>query len=198
MARATTIYLGTAEGLLIGSQEGPQGHWRLARHALLGHAVRAILLVGEEALLVAVDGLPPQQSFDEGLSWSNATGASIEPVGLRAMSATGPRHLSNPRLLGATAYAILGGRAPVLVGAGAGGGMLFRSFDDGIHWEPAGVVGEVAGRITAITPGAGALWAGTDAGQLLRSNDRGASWREAGRTSMAILCLAAGPQRSCG
>ncbi len=189
MARGSLLYLGTTDGLLIYSATDA-GAAPVGR-ALGGHAITAVLALDAATLLVAPEGLPPQQSFDGGASWSAAPGADVAPVGLRAATAYGPVELRNPRLMGATAYALLEGRPAVLLGAGAGGMMLFRSFDDGIHWEPAAMPGG-AGRITALAPGPGpTAWAGTDEGLLLRSDDRGATWREAARVGSGIICLAA-------
>lgn len=189
MAASALLYLGTADGLLIYSATGaalaPVGR------ALGGRAVGAILAVDAATLLVAAEGLPPQQSFDGGATWGDAPGATVEPIGLRAATIRGPAELRNPRLMGATAYALLPGRPPVLLGAGAGGAMLFRSLDDGIHWEPAASP-EGAGRVTALAPGGGpTAWAATDAGAILRSDDGGASWREAARAGAGVACLAA-------
>lgn len=193
MATRATLYLGTADGLLIYSAAG-DGAVPIGR-ALGGHRIDAIVALDAETLLAAAAGLPPQQSFDGGASWSDAPGAVVEPVGLRAATALGPVALSNPRLMGATAYARLAGKPPVLLGAGAGGGLLFRSLDDGIHWEPAASPAGWAGRVTALAPGSGAqAWAGTDAGLLLRSDDRGASWREAARVGAPVICLTTASQ----
>jgi hypothetical protein len=189
MARGEALLVGTADGLLIFDDPSGAGP---PRAALQGRAVRAIVAADPTALLVAAEGLPPQQSFDGGRSWADAPGAAIEPLGLRVATVNGPVELANPRLAGASAYGRLGGRQPVLVGAGAGGMMLFLSLDEGIHWEPAAVAGGPAGRVTAIAPGPSqAIWAGTDAGQLLRSDDRGRTWREVARLGAAILCLLA-------
>lgn len=189
MAQGEALLAGTADGLAIFDDPArPEP----ALVALRGHGVRAVVAADLAALLVAADDLPPQQSFDGGRSWADAPGAVVEPMGLRVATVNGPVELANPRLAGASAYGRLGGRQPVLVGAGAGGMMLFRSLDEGIHWEPAAVPGGPAGRVTAIAPGpSGAIWAGTDAGQILRSDDRGATWREAARLDAAILCLVA-------
>jgi hypothetical protein len=189
MAESPRLFVGTADGLLMLAES--QGVWRELGRALAGHPVRAVTALSAEALLVAAEGLPPQQSFDGGASWTDAPGATVEPPGLRAVTLRGPVPLANPRLMGATAYARLGGRHQMLVGAGAGGMLLFRSDDDGIHWEPAAMPGGV-GLVRAIIPAAGGvLWAGTDSGRLLRSTDQGASWHEVASLGAPILCLAA-------
>ncbi|HMQ33632.1 MAG TPA: hypothetical protein PKD53_23065, partial [Chloroflexaceae bacterium] len=130
MAPSALLYLGTTDGLLIYSATDagavPVGK------ALGGHAVTTVLAVDAATLLVAADGLPPQQSFDGGATWGAAPGAAVEPIGLRAATAHGPAELRNPRLMGATAYARLAGRPAALLGAGAGGALLFRSLDDDI------------------------------------------------------------------
>lgn len=189
MPTRALLFLGTSDGLLIyraaGDTATPVGR------ALNGHAIGAIMAIDATTLLVAAAGLPTQQSFDGGASWSDAPGATVEPVGLRAATAYGPVALANPRLMGATAYARLEGRPPVLIGAGAGGALLFRSLDDGIHWEPAASPGPGFGRVTAIAPGpGGTAWAGSDAGAVLHSKDRGASWHEVARAGAAIGSLA--------
>lgn len=191
MAGGETLFVGTTAGLAV-FQPDVTGQWREAYRSLAGLAVTALLALDSETLLAAVAGGPPQQSFDGGRSWSEAPGAPVEPIGLRVATTGGPVSLLNPRLMGATAYALLDGRPRVLVGAGAGGTLLFLSYDDGIHWEPAAA--PMAGRITAIIPAArpGAAWAATDTGRLLRSDDRGANWRELARVDAAVAALAAG------
>jgi photosystem II stability/assembly factor-like uncharacterized protein len=192
MPETEVIYVGTAGGLAIYRPAG-RGAWRRAGHVLGGAAVRAIVAADAEALLIAADGRPPLQSFDGGASWGDAAGPAPEPVGLRVATARGPQPLANPRLMGATAYARLSGKPGVLLGAGAGGMLLFRSEDDGIHWRPVGVADGPAGNITTIVPSAGAseaAWAGSDSGALLRTGDRGQSWRVVAREPAAVLCLA--------
>lgn len=193
MAGGERLFVGTAAGLLMLGAEAPPGIWREIARALEGRAVIAVVALDGETVLAAPAEGPPLQSFDGGRTWSDAPGAPVEPIGLRVATARGPAPLANPRLMGATAYARLAGRPPALLGAGAGGALLFRSTDGGIHWEPAG--GAVAGRVAALAPGAlaGSAWAGTDAGQLLRSTDGGATWHEAARLGAPVLCLAATP-----
>jgi photosystem II stability/assembly factor-like uncharacterized protein len=81
----------------------------------------------------------------------------------------------------------------VLLGAGAGGTMLFRSEDDGIHWQAAEVKIEALGRVSVIVPASYHMdiaWAGTEIGQLLRSDDRGRSWELVAQEPVAIRSLA--------
>jgi hypothetical protein len=156
--------------------------------------VRAIEAADADTLLVAADGRPPQQSFDGGATWSDAFGLPPEPLGTQVATLHGPVSLAYARLSGATAYARLGGPHPVLIGAGADGSFLFRSEDDGIHWQAARVDQGAIGRVTTIVPAADsrdAAWAGTEAGALLRSADRGQSWQLVAREPAAIFCLAA-------
>lgn len=190
VANDETLYVGTRAGLVVFLATATELHE--LRRALEGHAVTALTARGAQTVLALTDGLPPQQSRTGGLLWHAAPEATLEPIGLRVATLAGPAPLANPRLMGATAYARLGTRQPTLLGAGAGGGLLFRSTDDGIHWEPA--AGPVRGRVTAIVPSTqtGRAWAGTDAGQLLRSGDGGTSWHEATRLEAPILSLAAG------
>lgn len=184
------IFVGTAAGLAIYREAGG-ALARLATH-FAGRTVRAVVAADSETLLLAVDGLPAQESFDGGAHWLPAAGPPPEPAGLRVATLAGPTELANPRLQGATAYARLPGRPPTLIGAGAGGAMIFLSADDGIHWAPAATPAG-AGRIATIVPDAArptAAWAGGDSGGLLFSADSGRSWRELAREPAAILCLA--------
>ena len=71
---------------------------------------------------------------------------------------------------------------------------MFRSEDDGIHWQAARIDDSAIGRVTTIVPaadGRDAAWAGTASGALLRTGDRGHSWQLVAREQTAIFCLAA-------
>jgi hypothetical protein len=190
---SSVLYIGTTDGLAI-YRVARRGEWRRVGHALAGAAVGAIVAADAHTLLVAADGHPPQQSFDGGTTWSDATGSPPEPIGVQVATLHGPIALAYARLSGATAYARLGGQPPVLLGAGADGSFLFRSEDDGIHWHAARMDESVSGRVTTIVPSADqrdAAWAGTEAGALLRTGDRGHSWQLVAHEPAAILCLAA-------
>jgi hypothetical protein len=187
------LYVGTADGLAT-YRAAPRGEWRRVSHTLAGAAVPAIVAADAQTLLVAVEGRAPQQSFDGGAHWSDARGAPPEPIGLHVATLQGPAPLAYPRLSGATAYARLAGSPPTLLGAGADGSFLFRSNDDGIHWQAARIDGDAIGHVAAIVPAAdrrAAAWAGTASGALLRTEDAGASWQIIAREPVAILCLAA-------
>jgi photosystem II stability/assembly factor-like uncharacterized protein len=184
----TILLIGAADGLRIYHAAGAT--IRRGAHVLAGQAVEAVSAVDAETLLVAVAGRGGLQSFDGGATWLPAP-TPPEPPGLNAATRAGPVALANPRLMAATAYAYLGGKRSVLLGAGAGGGMLFRSDDDGIHWEPAALPGPI-GRVTCITPDAlhaQTAWAGTADGRLLVTTDAGRSWRIAAHESAGILCI---------
>lgn len=189
MSTGELLFVGTASGLIVLGDEGA-GQLRELRRALVGLPLDA-LAVAPRSVAALVAGGATMRSADAGWTWEIVPGLAVEAIGLRVATAAGPAPLANPRLMGATAYARLGGRQPVLMGAGAGGALLFRSLDEGIHWEPAG--GASRGRITTIVPSAraGCAWAGTDGGQLLRSADRGASWAAAAQLDAPIRCLAA-------
>jgi hypothetical protein len=170
-----------------------RGDWRRASHSLASCAIRAIVAVDAQTLVVAVENAPAQQSFDGGATWSEAAEAP-EPIGLEVATVNGRSSLAYPRLGGATAYARLAGKPAVLLGAGAGGMALFWSEDDGIHWRPAGIADGDVGNVTALLPAPerrDSAWAGTSTGALLRSDDRGRGWRVVAREPAAILCLAA-------
>jgi photosystem II stability/assembly factor-like uncharacterized protein len=192
-AKSGILYVGGADGLAV-YRAAERGAWRREAHALAGAAVRAIVAADALTLLVALEGQPPQQSFDGGATWSAAAGLPPEPIGLRAATLHGPTSLAFPRLSGATAYARLGGKPPTLLGAGADGSFLFRSQDDGIHWQAARIDGDAIGRVTTLAPAADrhdSAWAGTETGALLRTDDRGHSWQLVAREPAAIHCLAA-------
>jgi hypothetical protein len=190
------LLAGTRDGLAIYAI-GADRTARLLRRSLPGLSVEAIVAADSETLLVAVEGQPARQSFDGGVSWTEASGKPPEPAGLRAVTTEGPMPLANPRLSGATAYALLRSKPPALLGAGAGGMMIFRSTDDGIHWAPARIA-TPAGNVTTLAPDTlqhTIAWAGTDSGALLRSDDQGATWQLAARDTAAIRCITvvAGP-----
>ena len=187
------LYVGTADGLAI-YRAMRRGTWRRVGHSMAGAAVRAIVAADALTLLVAIDGRPPQQSFDGAATWSDAAGPPPEPIGVQVATLQGPAPLAYARLSGATAYARLAGKPPVLLGAGADGSFLFRSEDDGIHWQAARIDESWTGRVAAIVPAADrrdAAWAGSESGALLRTDDRGRSWQLIGREPAAILCLVA-------
>ena len=192
-AKSGLLYVGTTHGLAIYRAVG-RGAWRRAGQAIPGAAVRAIVAADGQTLLVAADGSRPQQSFDGGATWSDAAGSPPEPLGIQVATLHGPVPVAYARLSGATAYARLSGQPPALLGAGADGSFLFRSEDDGIHWQAARIDDSAIGRVTTIVPAADrrdAAWAGTESGALLRTTDRGGSWQLVAREPAAILCLAA-------
>jgi hypothetical protein len=191
-SKSGALYVGTSDGLAI-YRAAKRGEWRRVGHTLAGTAVRAIVAADALTLLVAADGRMPQQSFDGGATWSDAAGAPPEPIGVQVATLHGPVSLVYARLSGATAYARLGGQPPVLLGAGADGSFLFRSEDDGIHWQAARIDDSAIGRVTTIVPAADhrdAAWAGTESAALLRTADRGHSWQLVAREPAAILSLA--------
>jgi len=191
--QSNSLFVGTDDGLAI-YHAAKRGEWRRVAYALAGAVVRAIVAADARTLLVAADARPPQQSFDGGATWSDAAGSPPEPIGVQVATLNGPMPLVYARLSGATAYARLGGQLPVLLGAGADGSFLFRSEDDGIHWQAARIDGGAIGRVNTIVPAADrrdAAWAGTAIGALLRSDDRGRSWQLVAREPAAILSLAA-------
>jgi|GEM_PF-1219562 len=190
---AVMLFVGTHDGLAI-YQRSDNALIR-SGHSLAGQGITTIVATDARIVLVAVAGGSVQRSVDGGLHWSMAEKAP-ESIGLRVATVRGAVPLKNPRLSGATAYAQPSGRPAVLLGAGAGGMMLFRSEDDGIHWQVARIDEATIGRITALIPDPqrpGMAWAGTDLGVLLQSTDRGLSWQIAAREPVGILCLAAVP-----
>jgi len=148
-----------------------------------------------ETLLVAVNGGVARQSFDGGYELERrrrpaagtdrAAGGDSEWA-IRNRLPTPERRnrlRAAERQTGHAAWA-----------AGADGSFLFRSDDDGIHWQPAGMPGDPTGRVITIMPAAerqDSAWAGTASGELLRTNDRGQTWQLIAHEPAAILCLAA-------
>jgi hypothetical protein len=198
MAKRTILFVGTHDGLsTYRAGVGGTGARIIVRigQALSGHTIQAITATDAETLVVALADMPPQQSFDGGQIWMDAGGEAPAPVEAHlAMTIHGPMPLSNPRLRGATAHALLPGRPATLIGAGAGGMIIFHSTDDGIHWEPAQIVDSPSGLVTSLIPDPNnprVAWAGTDSGALLRSGDQGKTWRTAARENSPIICLAA-------
>src|SRR5262245_15450551 len=121
------LYVGTRDGLAIYRPAGA-GNWQRTGHTLAGSAISTILALDAQTLLVAVDGQSAQQSCDGGSTWS-AAGAPPAPIGLQVATIHGSATLAYPRLSGATAYARLQGKPPILIGAGAAGSLLFTSND---------------------------------------------------------------------
>ena len=183
-----TLLAGTRNGVFMYRAIGTE--WQEVAHALVGTTVSAIVVVGK-TLLATVDGAA-QQSLDGGATWSMASVTAPTPLGIQVATVRGPQVLANPRLSGATAYARLSQKPPVLIGAGAGGMMLFLSSDNGIHWSPAGM--PPAGNITTIIPSSSqpsVAWAGSDTGIILRSGDSGKAWHIVAQVAAPVLCLAA-------
>jgi hypothetical protein len=194
VAKAGIVYVGTTNGLVIYSDPGGIGRWRRVGHTLEGLTISAIAAENALTLTVAIAGQGAQRSNDGGQSFTSIEGAGPEPVGTRVATAHGPVDEVYSRLAGATAFARLEGKMPVVLGAGAGGTMFFRSQDDGVHWEPAGIEGnQLIARVAVITPASyhiDTAWAGTEKGELLRSDDRGRTWEIIAREAMAITALA--------
>lgn len=189
------LFVGTADGLAL-YRMGGRAPVRL-RHTLAGRAILAVAAADAEALVVALEDGRALQSFDGGGSWVAAPGPGPAPPGLQVVTISGTAPLAYPRLSGATAYARLRTRPPLLLGAGAGGTMLFRSIDDGIHWQPAGLPDAPFGRVVALAPSSarlGGAWAGTDAGALLGTFDGGERWAELAREPAPVRCLACVPE----
>lgn len=193
MAKAGIVYVGTEDGIVIFSDPGGTGRWRNIGHELRGRHVAALAAADALTLTVRTD-VGAQHSSDGGRSWQPGEGDGPAPVGMRAATSGGAIDLPPQRIAGATAFALLGGRHPVLIAAAAGGTMIFRSEDEGIHWEPAGLNDGPIGCVTTITPAAyhiDTAWAGTVAGQLLRSDDRGRSWSLVAADLPPVRCIVA-------
>jgi hypothetical protein len=194
MAKAGIVYVGTQDGLVIYSDPGGIGRWRRVGQALEGLAISAISAADALTLTLRVEGQAALRSEDGGQSFVPLEGDGPAPIGLQVATSHGPVDQVYPRLMGASAFGRLEGKQPVLVAAAAGGTMFFRSEDDGIHWQPAGLTGaDSIGKVQVITPASyhiDTAWAGTAAGELLRSDDRGRSWAVVAREQAAILSLA--------
>lgn len=179
MAKAGIVYAGTDDGLLVFSDPGGIGRWRQVAQHLAGKPIIAVEAADALTITLNVAGEPALQSRDGGQSWTELAGAGPLPLELRAASVDGPQVLPEQRIRGATAFALLRGKRPALLAAAAGGTMLFRSEDGGIHWEPAGIERPSIGAVQSLMPARyhfDIAWAGTAAGELLRSDDRGRNW----------------------
>ncbi|NJM06480.1 hypothetical protein HC891_10210 [Candidatus Gracilibacteria bacterium] len=181
------------EWLVVYSDPGGIGRWRRVGHELRGTAVTAIEAEDALTLTVQTATLGVQRSSDGGQSWALVGEVALEPIGVWVATTGGPVDQVYPRIKAATALARLAGKNPVILAAAAGGIMFFRSEDDGIHWEPAGLQGEGIGRVNVIMPASyhiDSAWAGTERGELLHSENRGREWQLVAREEVAILSLA--------
>lgn len=183
------IYIGSDGGLF--RLESHSRQWEVITLPSSQAAVLAVRASDRETIQIRLKDDTGLQSFDEGAHWLTDP-QPIEPVGLQVMTALGPRSLANPRLAGASAYARLASKPSCLLGAGAGGMMMFRSEDDGIHWEAAQLPSEQLGMITSIVPDAlepRRAWAGSTSGALLSSGDAGLTWVSVALLPAAIRAL---------
>jgi photosystem II stability/assembly factor-like uncharacterized protein len=193
MAKAGIVYAGTDDGLLVFSDPGGSGRWRQVAQHLAGKRILAIAAADALIITVNVAGEPARQSHDGGQLWTELDEAGPPPLELRAAGIDGPQVLPEQRIRGATAFALLRGKRPVLLAAAADGTMLFRSEDGGIHWEPAGIERPNIGVVQSLVPARyhfDIAWAGTSTGELLRSDDRGRSWVIVGEGLPPIRSLA--------
>ncbi|GAB4118824.1 MAG: hypothetical protein Fur005_27140 [Roseiflexaceae bacterium] len=185
------LLVGTQCGLFLYQRDGAA--LVLLRQLLEDLAIIAIEDLGSGVLRVAGSDGSVRQSYDAGVSWHPDAGSPPAPLApTNALTTHGPVPLQNPRLRGATAHARLGGRAPILIGAGAGGMMIFRSEDDGIHWQAAQMLGGPYGNVTTLAPDLDrrdVAWAATDQGAILRSGDRGTTWKHAAQAPCGVRCL---------
>lgn len=184
------IYIGSDAGLF--RLDSHTRQWEAIALPQAQAPVLAVRASDSETVQIRLKDTVGLQSFDGGEHWLDDP-QPIEPIGLQVMSALGPYNLANPRLAGASAYARLGTKPAALLGAGAGGMMMFRSEDDGIHWEAAQLPSEQLGMITTIVPDAlnqRRAWAGSTSGGLLSSGDAGLTWVLLAQLPAAIRCLA--------
>lgn len=184
------IYIGSDAGLFCLDSETKE--WKTLPFRQAQSPIVAVRASDSETLQIRLKDDTAYQSFDGGQTWLSDP-RPIEPVGLQVMTRLGPQPLTNPRLAGASAYARLASRPASLLGAGAGGMLLFRSEDDGIHWDAAQLPSEQLGMITTIVPDAletRRAWAGSISGGLLSSGDAGQTWVLVAQLPAAIRCLA--------
>src|SRR5436853_90825 len=86
--KTSLLFAGTTDGLAIYRAAG-RGAWLRVGYALAGAAVRAIVAADAQTLLVAADGRAPQQSFDGGATWIDASGLPPEPIGAQVATLHG-------------------------------------------------------------------------------------------------------------
>jgi photosystem II stability/assembly factor-like uncharacterized protein len=196
MAKASLVYVGTANGVITLSDPGGTGRWRQIGSALEGHAVSAVS--AEDALTLSITTpTGAQRSDDGGQTWTPTT----SPAAPSASAAAGPLVATAQGLarwtgahapqITASALAMLSGNQEVLLAATAAG--MQRSEDGGASWQPAAVDPDLNGTVNVIMPASYHMdqaWAGTSTGQLLRSADRGRTWQAVAQLPAAILSLA--------
>lgn len=175
MAKASLLFVGTDDGIVLFSNPGGVGRWLRIGHELRGQQVRAVWPLADNPLVIfaVVVGAGVQRSDDGGQRWQAA--ADVE------------------------ALVVVGhAQAPQTLYLGANDGRVYRSDDAGASWEPDAPL-DVGGRTLAglavasedprqVYVGLGAaVWA---------SDDGGAAWSRYGEDLPApAMGLAAAPSQ---
>jgi len=170
------LLVSTTHGVRVLERDGAAAPWRITGHVLDGKHVSAMMIVPGGGIFAAVHHGGLFHSADDGATWEQRTnGLTIEHVyslGYRV------------RPEGTVLYA---GTEPV---------SLFRSFDNGLHWEELPAIGEVPGHEKWTFPppphfahtknfmfdprDPDIFYATVEQGALLKTADGGVTWRELG------------------
>lgn len=193
MAKASIVYVGTADGLVTLSDPGGSGQWRKVNQALEGQAINAV--TAEDALnLLVHTATGAYRSEDGGQTWVPAPDAPTQPGGAGPMVATAQGMArwtgAHAPHIAATAIAMLSGNQEILLAATAEG--VLRSENGGTQWQAATLDTTLTGIVTVIMPASYHMdqaWLGTASGQLLRTLDRGRSWQPMATLGAGILSL---------
>lgn len=183
------VFVGTSTGLFRCAHTA--SGWN-ATPLRTGASISRITAFDSSMLLIIEGEDTSWQTFDGGATWQEGGAVPTLPAPPLVQTVHGPATLPNPRLSLAIAYARLPDRNGTLLGAGANGMLLFRSDDEGIHWEPAAAPLD-AGRIAALVPSAhqpATAWAGTERGAILRTANAGITWAQVLQVEGAVLALA--------
>lgn len=131
MAKATLLFIGTSDGVILFSDPGGIGRWLRVGHEVRGHSVNAVWAQPGNPLVVlaATRDAGLWRSSDGGASWSPAREA-------HALALAGPR--DQP------AVVVLGGQA----------GQVLRSSDGGASWDVWARLGQTDVRHLVVARGA--------------------------------------------
>lgn len=166
MAKASLLFAGTDDGIVLFSNPGGVGRWLRIGHELRGRQVRAVWPLADNPLVVfaAVAGAPVQCSDDGGQRWRAAADVEARAVAGHAKALR-------------TLY------------LGADDGRVYRSDDAGTSWEPGAPI-ESAGRtlvsLVVAPEDPRRIYAGFGAA-MWASDDGGATWSRFGEDLPAPL-----------
>lgn len=213
MAKATLLFVGTADGVVLWSDPGGTGRWLRAGHSLPGQAIRAVWAKPDDPqIALALAGPGVQRSSDGGRAWHSVlevpdavafAGDRSMPDDVALLRADGTQLISHDA--GATwaagssvapfassDAATLPGREPVLLRVAPHA--IERSSDTGATWQATETDVPWAGDL-AVVVAAGyhmdTAFAGSAGGHVAISSDRGRTWRIIARDLPEVTSIAA-------